>query len=60
MNLLTHSLDTVSHGVRTGNKPESKTHVISHARNVTVWWIAFLSCGVSWLAILTRGFLFLF
>jgi hypothetical protein len=24
-NLLTHNSDTVSHGVRTGNKPESKT-----------------------------------
>lgn len=25
MNLLTLNLDTVSHGVRTGSKPESKT-----------------------------------
>lgn len=30
MNLLTHSLDTVSHGVRTGSKPESKPFQLSH------------------------------
>jgi len=36
MNLLTRSSDTVSHGVRTGNKPESKTHVIARAPNVSV------------------------
>jgi len=48
MNLLTRSSDTVSHGVRTGNKPESKTHVIEHAPNITVLWITFLSSGGSW------------
>jgi len=36
MSLLTHSSDTVSHGVRTGNKPESKAHVIAQATNITV------------------------
>jgi hypothetical protein len=44
MNLLTHSLDTVSHGVRTGSKPESKTFKLS--QNYIVYCVVMYSASV--------------